>query len=95
MSKKKTDPKIPALLAGLRGTLEASRATMRELRDITAESNWELWTQWEETLMRMVACIDGAEGSCDCGHTRDQHDERGCCDECDCAGFAGIAGDKA
>jgi len=28
------------------------------------------------------------EMPCDCGHTRDQHDERGYCDECDCAGFA-------
>ncbi len=28
------------------------------------------------------------ERPCDCGHARDQHDERGACDECDCAGFA-------
>jgi hypothetical protein len=52
---------IVDMLADLRGTLESSRATMRELRDATAESNWELWTQWEETLMRMVACIDKSE----------------------------------
>jgi len=56
----KTNPKIPDLLADLRVTLESSRATMRKLRDVMSESNWELWTQWEETLMRMVACIDGA-----------------------------------
>lgn len=29
------------------------------------------------------------DSPCDCGHTRDQHDESGHhCDECDCSGFA-------
>lgn len=28
------------------------------------------------------------ESPCDCGHTRDQHNEVGRCDECDCGGFA-------
>jgi len=28
------------------------------------------------------------ERLCDCSHTRDQHDEVGRCDECDCGGFA-------
>lgn len=24
---------------------------------------------------------------CDCSHSRDQHDEEGCCQECDCQWF--------
>jgi hypothetical protein len=34
-----------------------------ELRDASSDDNWELWTQWEETLMRMVGIIDQATGN--------------------------------
>lgn len=27
------------------------------------------------------------ERDCVCGHSRDEHDEQGRCDECDCPGF--------
>lgn len=31
---------------------------------------------------------ENKDAACDCGHTRDQHDESGHhCDECDCSGF--------
>jgi len=41
----------------------------------------------------MIENDDGPppERPCDCGHTRDQHDEVGRCDECGCEGFAPAA----
>lgn len=46
------------LMANLRENLRLSREVVLRLRDITPESNWELWTQWEERLARMIAKID-------------------------------------
>ena len=52
------DSKIDDLLEELHRTLKDSRTIMLKLKDVTSENNWELWTQWEETLMKMLNCID-------------------------------------
>jgi len=41
-----------------------------------------------ETSPETETADDRGDPSCDCGHIRDQHNERGYCDECDCSGFA-------
>lgn len=53
------------------------------LGPITPDGEWNTITDAVHE-----SCGEPTERPCDCGHTRDQHDEAARCDECDCQGFA-------